>query len=180
MPGVDALFLSLTIVVPTRWLRDGPSVFTNQHHVSHCINVFVPLIDVSTANGTTEFVPGTHDDRLFEQVAGDVVKTAEQDPAEQHKLAVRADVKAGTAVVFDTRVLHRGLANASMQERPVLYFTMAREWFTEQHMFQTESVVQNPRRGSPENVWPLISVCVGTCTGPQGYRLRASPLYDSI
>jgi hypothetical protein len=127
------------------WHRDGPSVFTNLHHVSHCINVFVPLIDVSTANGTTEFVPGTHDDRLFEQVAGDVVKTAEQDPAEQHKLAVRADVKAGTAVVFDTRVLHRGLANASMQERPVLYFTMAREWFTEQHMFQTESIVQNPR-----------------------------------
>jgi hypothetical protein len=127
------------------WHRDGPSVFTNQHHVSHCINVFVPLINVSTANGTTEFVPGTHDDRLFEQVAGDVVETAEQDPAKQHKLAVRADVKAGTAIVFDTRVLHRGLANASMQERPVLYFTMAREWFTEQHMFQTESIVQNPK-----------------------------------
>lgn len=142
------------------WHRDGPSVFTNQHHVSHCINVFVPLIDVSTANGTTEFIPGTHDDRLFEQVAGDVIATAEQDPAEQHKLAVRADVKAGTAVVFDTRVLHRGLANASMQERPVLYFTMAREWFTEQHMFQTESIVQNPKDKANQKLCGQLFQCV--------------------
>lgn len=126
------------------WHRDGPSVFTDKHHASHCINVFVPLVDVSTKNGTTEFIAGTHDDRMFEDVASDVLLTAQQDPSVQHKLAVRADVAAGTVIAFDTRVLHRGLANASMLERPVLYFTMARDWFQEQHMFLNESIIKEP------------------------------------
>jgi hypothetical protein len=108
------------------WHRDGPSVFSVEHHPTHCINVFVPLVDVSSRNGTTEFIAGTHDDRVFEEVASDVVLTSQQDPAAQPKLAVRADVAAGTAIAFDFRVFHRGLANASMSERPVLYFTIAR------------------------------------------------------
>ena len=40
-------------------------------------------------------------------------------------------VKAGDAVMFDYRVLHRGGANSSTRQRPLLYFTYARPWFTD-------------------------------------------------
>eukprot|EP00937_MAST-01D_sp_MAST-1D-sp2_P007638 g7638.t1 len=36
---------------------------------------------------------------------------------------------AGGAIMFDYRVHHRGLANASGSARPLLYFTYAKPWF---------------------------------------------------
>jgi hypothetical protein len=138
----------------------------------------VPLVDVSTANGTTEFIAGTHDDRLFEQVASGVISTREQDPAAQHKLAVRAEVAAGTAVVFDARLLHRGLVSTSMEERPVMYFTMARDWFQEKYMFQNKSIVQSQKdTANQKNMCPVVSVCNWPVARPKGYRVRASALH---
>jgi hypothetical protein len=100
------------------------------------------LIDVGTENGTTEFIPGTHDDECFEQVVSDVIQLSQECPTAQHpSLAVRANVSAGAAIVFDVRVLHRGLSNASMEERPMLYFTLARDWFVEEHMFTDTSII---------------------------------------
>lgn len=124
------------------WHRDGPSLFTTAHHDTHCFNVFIPLIDVTTENGTTEFIPGTHDDDCFEELVGEVIQLSQEDPSAQHPLAIRAHVTAGTAVIFDVRVLHRGLSNASMTERPMLYFTIARDWFVEEHMFSNASIVE--------------------------------------
>jgi Phytanoyl-CoA dioxygenase (PhyH) len=119
------------------WHRDGPSLFADQHHPTHCFNVFVPLVDVNLTNGTTEFVPGTHEDQRYHQVVADVLLNQ----AHAEAGIVRADVEAGSIIVFDIRVLHRGLSNESDQERPVLYFTFSRDWFREQHMFQkTESL----------------------------------------
>jgi hypothetical protein len=47
---------------PQTWHRDGPSLFkgwsATRHHPTHCLNVFVPLVDVTVHNGPTEFVPG--------------------------------------------------------------------------------------------------------------------------
>jgi ectoine hydroxylase-related dioxygenase (phytanoyl-CoA dioxygenase family) len=36
---------------------------------------------------------------------------------------------AGSAILFDYRILHRGLANTSSLNRPMLYFTYGRQWF---------------------------------------------------
>jgi hypothetical protein len=110
--------------------------------------VFVPLVDVTTENGTTEFIPGTHDDECFEKMVGKVLELAQTDPSLQHESAVRAHVPAGTVICFDVRVLHRGLANASQDERPMMYFTFARDWFLEQHMFQETSIIENPQDDS--------------------------------
>lgn len=112
------------------WHRDGPSLFDSAFHETHCFNVFIPLIDVSTKNGTTEFIPGSHNDAVFEECMIELLNQPDD-----HHLAVRAEVRAGSLIVFDVRVLHRGLANASMDERPMLYFTMAQSWFTDEHMF---------------------------------------------
>jgi Phytanoyl-CoA dioxygenase (PhyH) len=141
------------------WHRDGPSLFATDHHPTHCFNVFVPLVDVNLTNGTTEFVPGTHEDRRYHQVVADVLLNQ----AHPEAGIVRADVEAGSIIVFDIRVLHRGLSNGSDQERPVLYFTFARDWFQEQHMFQkTESL----RMGSTDaQVGKLCEELFATATG---------------
>ena len=116
---------------PQLWHRDGPSLFDKTpYHETHCFNVFVPLIDVSVNNGATEFVPGTHDDQLFERH----MMQALQNPSSVDN-TVQAETTTGTVVVFDTRILHRGLSNASLHDRPLLYLTMSRTWFLEQHMF---------------------------------------------
>jgi hypothetical protein len=112
------------------WHRDGPSLFDSAHHETHCFNVFIPLIDVSTANGTTEFIPGSHNDTVFEKNMMELLNQPDD-----NELAVQAEVGAGSMIIFDVRVLHRGLANASMEERPMLYFTLAQTWFQEEHMF---------------------------------------------
>jgi hypothetical protein len=136
------------------WHRDGPSLFEttttkqqhqhHHHHPTHCFNVFVPLIDVHAKNGTTEFVPGTHEDKRYNHVVADIILN--QSCSIQDAGIVRADVPAGSLIVFDVRILHRGLSNQSNIERPVLYFTFCRDWFQEQHMFQkTESLLQNPK-----------------------------------
>lgn len=33
---------------------------TNQYLSCHCLNVFIPLVDINEQNGPTEFKPGSH------------------------------------------------------------------------------------------------------------------------
>ena len=104
---------------------DGKHLFDEGDHLPpHCITVFVPLIDMSGDLGPTEFYPGTH---------------RRDCPRQEYKACETGDcegvaftsAKAGDAVMFDYRVLHRGGANSTTRERPLLYFTYARPWFTD-------------------------------------------------
>ena len=38
-------------------------------------------------------------------------------------------VPAGSAILFDYRILHRGLRNDTDAPRPMLYYTYGRQWF---------------------------------------------------
>ena len=40
-------------------------------------------------------------------------------------------VKAGEIVAFDGRVLHRAIKHIGRQERPILYYTFSKRWFTD-------------------------------------------------
>jgi len=123
---------------PQFWHRDVPSVFEDNFHDTVCFNVFIPLIDVTSENGTTEFVPGTHDDKEFETILPELLKLANTDPSAKHDLAIRAECNSGSIIVFDGRCLHRGLSNTSNLDRPMLYFTFAKSWFEEVNMFKKE------------------------------------------
>ena len=79
----------------------------------HALNVFVPLVKCDVSNGGTEFVPGTHADWT----------------ASSHSYVL--DSKPGDALVADWRLKHRGLANRTREDRPLLYLTYARPWFTD-------------------------------------------------
>jgi hypothetical protein len=42
------------------WHSDGPHMSATQHLPCHVLNVFVPLVDITSSNGPTEFRPGSH------------------------------------------------------------------------------------------------------------------------
>ena len=113
------------------WHADGCRLFSRHSRgaalpplPAHCVNVFVPLVDVTpeARNGPTEFVPGTHADgaRWWRRWWW----WPRRPPA-----PVKAYARAGDALIFDVRVLHRGLANESGTPRPVLYATMGASWY---------------------------------------------------
>ena len=94
---------------------DTPHLFACREHLPpHSLTVFVALCELTAANGPTEFHLATH------------VKAHLAAPRKRHAAARCA---AGSLVVYDTRILHRGGANASDAERPLVYMTFSRVWF---------------------------------------------------
>ena len=83
------------------------------------MTVFVPLQPLTAANGPTEFRLGSHRRRA------DDAKRMRQDG-----VAVMCD--AGDALLFDYRVDHRGLANASDEDRLVFFLALARPSFRDE------------------------------------------------
>jgi len=55
---------SLVISMPgcddQAWHSDGPHMSATQDLPCHCLNVFIPLVDVNSENGPTEIRPGSH------------------------------------------------------------------------------------------------------------------------
>jgi len=98
---------------PQKWHGDGGHLFHHAHMPPHCINVFYPLVDITPDNGGTEFIPGSH---IFGQF-------------DMHKNEFGLCCKAGDAILFDYRVKHRGGANLSISDRPVLYLAYAKSFF---------------------------------------------------
>ena len=104
------MFLSLPGAERQDYHQDGPHLTTQFQKPCHAVNVFVPLVDLSMKNGPTEFCLASHI-LGHEEYDEDFVET----PV----------VSAGTPVIFDYRLGHRGLRNSSDACRPILYCTYA-------------------------------------------------------
>jgi hypothetical protein len=104
-------FLSLPDAETQVYHQDGVHLTTQTQKPCHAINVFVPLVDLTTRNGPTEFCLGSH---ILGNDGFD--KDFEETPKP----------KAGTPVIFDYRLGHRGLGNSSTKCRPIVYCTYAR------------------------------------------------------
>lgn len=118
------------------WHTDGEHLFGPEVPTlpAHCLNVFLPLVDVTADNGGTEFCPGSH------FLTAGVPEIYEQSPEHVERIGWRGrplalEIPAGSAVVFDYRLLHRGLANRTDRSRPILYLTFAAPWFRDLHNF---------------------------------------------
>ena len=103
------------------WHADGPHVGPTagvdgqREAAPYALCVFVPLQDLRAqpALGCTQFWPGTH---KFGHLLG-------FGPAAAALSATfDAQLPAGWAVAYDYRTLHRGMANAGVQQREVLQF----------------------------------------------------------
>ena len=113
----------------------------------HCITVFVPLVDLCDENGPTEFFPTTHRCSAGRRQAAMAQLRSEHSHSHSRSPNQAADeagsergeragiegltfnAAAGSAILFDYRILHRGLGNGSPADRPMLYFTYGRQWF---------------------------------------------------
>lgn len=129
------------------WHLDGEHLFPHQPDGTalpvHCLNVFVPLIDVSPAVGTTELCPGSH---RYTCGPRDQIET---DPVGLSRRGYRGAAQAvvcpaGSVLIFDYRLSHRALQNPSQRERPVLYFTYARPWYHDDLNFPARRLFPGP------------------------------------
>jgi hypothetical protein len=108
---------------------------------AHAVNVLLALADIPLAAGPTEVARGTHwltnhllrpeldrDDLLYQtgtEITPAMLRQAETAGLEATEPAAQA-MAAGDCLMFDDRILHRGLANASPHERWVAYFSYLR------------------------------------------------------
>ena len=106
------VFLSMPGAEAQNYHTDGVHLNLRNHAPPHAVNVFVPLVDLippgSASNGPTEFCKGTH-------VLGRDAWVKER--------CVNPAPRAGTAILFDYRLGHRGMGNKSDEPRPTLYLT---------------------------------------------------------
>ena len=95
------------------------------------VNCFVPLLDVSAENGSTELRPGSH---CWEDSPWGPVQRWD----ERTTQPVAPALHAGELLLFDFRVLHRGRANHSGAPRQVGYVLFARRGVHDTHNFAAE------------------------------------------
>lgn len=97
------------------WHTDG----RNGDLAGQTLTLFIPLCDLTASNGPTEFILGSHRGAA-----------AGADPAPSHEVRCQRGTtilaKAGSAIAFDYRCLHRGLRNDSTGDRPMLYAIIGR------------------------------------------------------
>jgi len=110
------------------WHSDAPTPATPGAHAPPVgLVAVVPLVDVGEANGATEFLAGSHvdvgDERFWMEDEGSDGGACNATP----HLQVAA--RAGSVVLFDLRLRHRGRANRGAASRPVLYMSYVKEWF---------------------------------------------------
>nr|CCC89783.1 unnamed protein product [Trypanosoma congolense IL3000] len=93
---------------------DGPALTVVEDLFPYAINVFVPLVHMDKNNGT-EFFPGSH--------------RSDYSTARKKREAIAPTVPVGKALLFDYRVLHRGLRNKQGFHRPCYYATYTQYWY---------------------------------------------------
>jgi len=144
-PQQRLLFAGAVIAEPSARSQgqhmDGGHLFHDTHGwdqpqcPAHCVNIFLPLVDIGDDDslGPTEFWPGSH--RVTE------ARAAYGDEAGLPLAGNRGD-----AILFDYRVIHRGMANGGSSKRPVVYATYARPWFSDVVNFPEERLFA-PKKG---------------------------------
>ena len=110
------------------WHRDGQALSADPSTQlpPHCLNLFVPLVDVTEHVGPTEFWVGTHQEPTYHALKTEQkVATTPTPEASPDASTATILAPAGSAILFDYRTIHRGGANSSGKRRRVLYLTYA-------------------------------------------------------
>ena len=93
---------------------DVPHLFKVPTHLPpHTLATFAVLCDCPGSAGPTEFWRGTH----------------RKSALAEKKMHVMSSCPAGSLVLYDPRIMHRGGANVGQSPRPLAYLTFSRVWF---------------------------------------------------
>ena len=131
------------------WHIDSPHV-TAEHQQPHALNVMVALHDITLAMGPTELASGSH--RLTNHlhnpalVSDELVyqhETTRPELLVAHTLGkvperMSFPLTAGSCLLFDDRILHRGLGNDSTSRRSVAYFSYRKADYCENTHFESQ------------------------------------------
>ena len=138
------------------WHIDSPHVSAN-HLPAHALNVMIALHDMPLAMGPTELARGSH--RLTNHlqnaalVSDELVYQHETTTPEQlvaHTEQVVPEgfssaLSAGSCLIFDDRILHRGLGNTSNSRRSVVYFSYRQAGYSENTHFEAQRSVYDAK-----------------------------------
>ena len=139
--NVRVINTSLIISTPDSstqgWHADGGHINLQEHLPCHVLNVFIPLQDMTDELGPTQLRPGTH---VYTRNLGPMMLAAKC--RKTLRPPVTPLLKAGDALCFDYRILHRGLANTSSNNthRIMLCVTVAQNWYNDLLNFPKRSM----------------------------------------
>lgn len=152
------------------WHSDSPHE-ASEHLPPHALNVLVALEDITQDMGVTEVWAGSH--RLTNHLANpqliveqlvyqhegtspETILQAQEHRSEHHERAISTCasfgepdshgvvMEAGSALLFDDRLLHRGLGNHSNKTRNVAYFSYKQgDYNTETYFEAARSVFES-------------------------------------
>jgi hypothetical protein len=119
------------------WHGDGPHLFESQLQCPpHALNVFIPLHEITEQLGPTEFVPGSHKIANASR-DNELLKTNPKGV-----LSISPLLDAGTILLYDYRVIHRGTQNCSDRSRHMFYLLYTKPWFNENINFGDISIFE--------------------------------------
>jgi ectoine hydroxylase-related dioxygenase (phytanoyl-CoA dioxygenase family) len=138
-PGSDCIQLSQTQAIeirpgePTQLLHRDDSIFPFEKWFELIVNVMWPLDDFTSANGATRLIPGSH------------LWTREEN--EQYDdLAVAAEAKAGSAIIWTGALIHGGGANQTNRPRRGLVFSYSLGWLTQAEKLLLSTPAETARK----------------------------------
>lgn len=138
------------------WHIDSPHV-SAVHQPPHALNVMVALHDIPLAMGPTELASGSHrltnhlcnaslaSDKLVYQHASTRPELLVAGTGKTAPQRVASALSSGTCLVFDDRLLHRGLSNNSTSRRSMAYFSYRQAGYCENTHFESQRSLYRTR-----------------------------------
>ena len=139
------------------WHIDSPHV-TEDHLPAHALNVMIALHDTPLSMGPTELARGSH--RLTNHLqnpalVSDKLVYQHETTAPEQLVAHTGQVvpqgfssalTAGSCLIFDDRILHRGLGNTSDRRRSMVYFSYRQKGYSENTHFEAQRSIYDAGR----------------------------------
>ena len=139
------------------WHIDSPHV-SEDHLPAHALNVMIALHDTPLAMGPTEIAKGSHQltnhlqnralvsDELVYQHETTVPEQLVANPEQAAPESFSSALTAGSCLIFDDRILHRGLGNASDSRRSMVYFSYRQKGYSENTHFEAQRSIYDAGR----------------------------------
>ena len=136
------------------WHIDSPHLDA-AHRPAHALNVMIPLHDIPLTMGPTELARGSHrltnhlrnpaliSDQLVYQHPTTMPTQLVANTGEPVPEPVASALAAGACLIFDDRILHRGLGNNSRSRRSIVYFSYRQAGYRENTHFEAQRSVYN-------------------------------------
>ena len=137
-PSFSGVVFSRSGAPAQQWHIDSPHE-SESFNPPHALNVFVALEDISEKAGPPEVAVGSHmitnhlsnehlnSKHLLYQTSLEIIPSYLTKAGEIPKTR-KSSMSAGDCLIFDDRILHRGLANHSGSDRWMAYFSYSHWW----------------------------------------------------